>query len=527
MTKSLLDRVASGSINNYKELEFLEEAKLIQLEHIPRGIKTSRIRKNGKTITKIITMGAAGELTQIDALRVREMTDPYNFSIRTWFTNSAYQDPTLSPALQKRNNSFFSTGFELKLELKSMLDGTGNALTPETKDAEIEKYMSEYAANLAKLMEWCESPDVNLIQIMKRAHLSTIIQGRSLILIIGGTTALGKDNLPIALRLITWQDTGSVIIDTLLWKIIGVRMFFANKSVAAPEEMIYITGKNWGLRRDSDYYGASELEAFIQLSRINKKVLNYDLAKASEVAYITKLILTVLTGGDQDTRSTQITNLVNQVIAQGTDVIGVESGVTVTPVGVTADSALLEMIIKVLDDRLISAAGSTRAQMGRTEGLNRDTATIMEVENIRNIRTPDEEMIKTPVENQLLNVLFAHLIGKDAKEIPVKVVMVRKELEDEIEDTIYNNKEDEIDETSRGGEVMDDEVGDNTTGEKPDPKMKENMKDKTMGASKINLHKIIPGTKTTPFYLIKKLLSLPKEKRDEVLQEIEKKSLVR
>ena len=314
MTKSLNERVASGSTNNYQELEFLEEAKIIPLEKIPRGMKFFRTKKNGKSIITFKTIGAAGEVIQIDALRVREMTDPYNFSIRTWFTNSAYQDPTLSPALEKRNNAFFSTGFELKLELKSMMDSTGNALTPETKDAEIEKYMSEYAANLAKLMEWCESPDVDVMQKMKRAHLSTIIQGRSLILIIGGTVGLSKDNLPIALRLITWQDTGSVIIDTLLWKIMGVRMFFANKSVAAPEEMIYITGKNWGLRRDSDYYGASELEAFIQLSRINKKVLNYDLGKASEVAYITKLILTVLTGGDQDTRGTQITDLVNKIL---------------------------------------------------------------------------------------------------------------------------------------------------------------------------------------------------------------------
>lgn len=511
--------VASGSVVDYEDLDILEKTELKKLEKIPKGLRFTHVGKKKKIA--IVTLGAAGEPVLVDALRVREMTDPYNFPIRTWFTNSAYQDPTLSPALQKRNNSFFSTGYELKLELKSMTDEKGNALTPEMKKAEIERYNQEYSANLSKLMEWTEKPDVDLLNKMKRAHISTIVQGRSLILVIGGTVGLGKDNLPLALRLITWQDTGSVIIDTLLWKIIGVRMFFANKSVATPQEMVYITGKNWGLRRDSDYYGASELEAFIQLSRINKKVLNYDLAKAAEAAYITKIIVTVMTGGDQDTRRTTISNIVSQIIAQGTDVIGVETGVTVTPVGVTADSALLEMIIKVLDDRLISAAGSTRAQMGRTEGLNRDTATIMEVENIRNIRTPDEEMIKTPIENQLLNPLFAHLIGKPFEEIPVKVVMVRKPSEDEIKDNIYDNKEDEINDASEGKETMDDDVGDSTN--KKDPKAAN--PEKTIGASQINLHQIIPGTKTTPYRILKTLLDMPKENLDKILKQVQKKSL--
>lgn len=523
MAKKESNSVASGSVVKYDDLELLEEVQLKKLEHIPRGIKFTRKRENGKTKTKILTLGAAGEPVLIDALRVREMTDPYNFSIRTWFTNSAYQDPTLSPALQKRNNAFFATGYELKLELKSMVDEAGNALTPETKKAEIERYMQEYSANLAKLMEWTEKPEVDLLNKMKRAHISTIVQGRSLILIIGGTVGLGKDNLPLALRLVTWQDTGSVIIDTLLWKIIGVRMFFANKSVATPQEMIYITGKNWGLRRDSDYYGASELEAFIQLSRINKKVLNYDLGKAAEAAYITKLILEVMTGGEQETRRTAISQIVNQVISQGTDVIGVEQGVKVTSVGVTADSPLMEMIIKTLDDRLISAAGSTRAQMGRTEGLNRDTATIMEVENIRNIRTPDEELIKTPVENSLLNPLFAHLIGKSFEEIPIKVVMVRKESEDEIKDNIYDNKEEEIDDASKGKQVMEDEVGDETKKENKDKPKEE--KPMTVGASKLQLHQLIPGTKITPFRLINSLLEMPKEELDKILTKLQKKSL--
>lgn len=478
----------------YEEPNYSEEISLKKLDHIPRGIKTARVKTKKGLKVLVKTLGSAGEPMQIDAMKIREMSDPYNYTIRKQFTDSAYQDPTLSAALQKRNNAFFANGFQLKFELKSKTKKNGqqdtglslpsetqtdisnfpqlqiqqtpnpslgsagpeqmqmqkpdpiqttqtqpqdqtvqdeSQMTPEEVQTELNQYYQKYSSILQKIQDWCDLPQINILEKMKRAHISTIVQGRSLILIIPGIPTLPAGQMPPAIRVITWQDTGNVIVDTIFWKPIAIRLFFLNKSIALPEEMIYIVGKNWGLRRESDYYGASEFEAFLQLSRINRKVLNYDIAKAAEAGYITKIILTMMTGGDQDTRQQQIQNVVNQIISQGTDVIGLETGATVTPVPITVDSPMIEMIVRVLDDRLLNAAGATRAQMGRTENLNRDTATVMEIENIRNIRTPDELLIKTPFENQLLNPLFAHLAGVKFEELPVRIVIDRIDPEDE------------------------------------------------------------------------------------------------
>lgn len=572
LAKKKIAIVSSGSINsNFQEFTMREDVYLNELKTIPRGLRTRTLwnRRKHKHVKVIMTLGAYGEIQPLELMKVREMTDPYNFSIRKWFAESAYADPTLTVALQRRNNSFFSDDFELSLELKSMVRAEsettqgdtipqendvgdfgqqpkptlGSAdfiptnasaptesnsttpvdkpkqamLTPEEANIQVESFKSQYSAVLDKLESWRKLPTIDILEKMKRSHLSVIDQGRVLNLIIPKLTELGPGELPLTLRVVTWQDTGQVLVDTLLWQIIGIRLFFPNKNIALPEEMVYITGKNWGLRRESDFYGASEIEAFIQMSRINKKVLNYDLAKAAEAGYITKLILSLMTEGEQGSRETQVTDIVSKIISQGTDVIGLEMGATVTPVPITVDTPMLDMITKLLHERLTSAGGATKAQMGSTENLNRDTATIMEVENIRNIRTPDEMLIKTAFENQLFNPLFAHLTGKKFEELPVRVVIKRKQPKDEanmqskndmqngkdpMQDSRFQDKNQQVDAASKGNP----EGG----------LVQKDSQNKTFGAAAYWASNI-PGWNISPLQLFQALLELPKATLDKLL----------
>lgn len=518
---------------NIKEEELRSDVYLKELDSIPKGLKTKYFfnTRTKKKFRAVFTVGAAGELVPLDVMKIREMTDPLNFAIRKWLTDSAFQDPTLTVALQRRNDAFFSDDFELTLELKSMVkkgipessstnqtsfliseipasidtplnSSSESTLTPDEAAQEVEIYKKQYAGILDKLEAWRKLPTINVLEKMKRSHISTIVQGRSLVLILPKLSELSLGQLPVSLRVVTWQDTGQVLVDTLFWQILAVRLFFPNKNIATPEEMIYITGKNWGLRRESDYYGAAELEAFIQMSRINKKVLNYDIGKAAEAGYITKLILSVMTEGDQGTRQSTVANLVNQIISQGTDVVGLETGATVTPVPITVDTPMLDMITKLLDDRLISAAGATKAQMGRTAELNRDTATIMEVENIRTVRTPDEKLIKTAYETQLFDPLFAKLAGKKFEELPVRVVIKRKQPTDEARDPRLEQKQKEIDATSEG--------------ESKPGLVQEDAKNKTFGAAAYWASNV-PGWNITPLQLFEAILELPKPTLDKIM----------
>lgn len=526
MKKNEVIAIGGKFSNDYKEIVTLrEDVKLKELDSIPRGFKTGYFLhpKSKKKFRAIKTLGSAGEIKPIDVLTVREMTDPYNFSIRRWFTDSAYGDPTLTDALNNRSNSFLSDGFTFELELASMLvtetDIFGQTkqrvLNPMEAQQMTLQYQQQYAGYVQLLFDWGKKQNIDLLFKMKRSHISTIVQGRSLTLILPKITELGPGELPVSLRVVTWQDTGQVIVDTLYWMILAVRTFFINKNICLPEEMVYITGKNWGLRRESDFYGASEFEAIIQLSRINKKVLNYDLSKAAEAGYITKLILSLATEGTQDQRRDQVQDIVNKILEQGSDVIGLEMGATVTPVPITVDSPMLEMIIKILDDRLISAAGSTKAQMGRTENLNRDTATIMEVENIRMVRTPDEMLIKTGFEQQLLNPLLAHLLGTTVDQMPVRIVIKRVTPTDEIVD---NTLETKLAEIKLPSAATDTQAAGKTSGT---PQLgQKDAQVPSLGSSAVTEYWTtpIPNSTVTPMQLFEKIIELPKSTLDKLLE---------
>lgn len=425
---------------------------------------------------KIVTIGASsltGETTAtrqnietkiipLDVLRIRMMSDPYNFTIRRQMSDAIFQDPTISPGVAKRNKALYANDFYIDFELKSMLNPlTGQPYTPDETQAVLSAERQSYLTYLLQLDTWRRLPTIDILDKIKRSHVSIISQGRALNLIVPKPAELQVGQLPISVRNITWENTGQVYVDTIYWQVVGVRLFFINKDMASPDEMVYITGRNYGLRWLSDYYGASELEPFLQLSRINRKVLWYNLAKAADNAFMAKILLSVDVQGDQKSRKNQIQALVNSIIAQGEDVIGIENRVGIETVPVSADHEMLKFITETLDDRLISGIGSTRAQMGRTENLNRDTATIMEVENIRNVRTPDEELVGTAFARQLFDPLLASLSGKPIDEIPVRIVIKRIEPTDEAVDPDLEKKLAELKGSSmnKGGDITQEDSG--------------------------------------------------------------------
>ena len=95
------------------------------------------------------------------------------------------------------------------------------------------------------------------------------------------------------------------------------------------------------------------------------------------------------------------------------------------------------------------AVGSTKAQISRTENLTRDNATIQEVENERNVITPDELIHAEFFESQLLNPLFAHLVGIPQEYLEVRIVMRR-----------IPDKEDILEKLNAGGDKKGDGDGD-------------------------------------------------------------------
>lgn len=387
-------------------------------------------------------IGAAGEdPNDVPESKLKEMTDPYLPQTRKDFTHAAYSDPTLAPSLENRNNALFENGFELELELKSKLDPiTGNPLDEATQQMVLDRHTKVYGPLLQQIKDWSETKDVDLLAKMKASHIGCIVQGRSLTLITPPLSMLGLGQLPFSLTTMSTEETQAPIIDTERRKLVAVKMDTKGKKLSLIDEMVYCIRKHWGLRTDAMFYGASTIEPVLQSSKAYKRIVNFNLPKAAVSAFLTKVLLKVEGVGDDSTVSNNyLQEVLNQLVSDGTDVIGIKGDATPTPVQPKVDTQMMDFITKKYEELLMSAGGSTMSQLGRTSGLNRDTATIQEIVHQKYIRTPDEEMIAGFYENQLLNPLLAHLAGaitdtegNQNAQLPVKIVIKRISKVDEV-----------------------------------------------------------------------------------------------
>lgn len=426
-----------------------QDVKLLPLtdEHgepaIPKELKWKYADKKFRNKLRRIVqyVGAAGEddFLDVEESKLKEMTDPYNDQMRKDFTNCAYSDPTLGPALENRNNSFFENGFDLVLELTNKIGKDGKPMKEEEQATQMQMWSTMFAPHLQRIIDWSQKKDILLLEKMKASHISSIVQGRSLTLVTPPISILGLGMLPDSLTNLSTDETGNPIIDVVRRKLVAVKLKTKGKKLAVIDEMVYCVRKQWGLRSDAMFFGASAIEPVVQASKGYKRVINFDFPKAAVAGYLTKLLLKATTAEGSTISESDLQTIVNNLVSEGTDIIGINEEAEITPVQTKVDTPVLELLVRKYEELLLSAGGSTMSQLGRTANLNRDTATIMEIAHQKYVRTPDENLVAGFWEDQLLNPLLAHLSGvpKDPEtnepllEMPVKIKIVRRTKVDE------------------------------------------------------------------------------------------------
>lgn len=441
-----------------KNEDIRQKVKFTELETFPQGLmkhsrwviaKNKKIRvvkyKNNGSATILQIHNAEGEITKRFAVAaagedengdvetpesaLKEMSDPYDINTRDGFTDCAYTDPIVAPGLTQRNNAFFENGYTLVMSLKSTINPiTGADMNEQEIEVAMMQWRMQFGPAFAAIRQWAQLQEIDVIGKMKASHISTVIQGKHLTLITPPISVLPAGILPQSLTTLSTEETGNPIIDTLRRKIVAIRIKgMGRRKLALKDEMIYVIRRAWNLRRDSIGFGASDLEPALQASRSYKRLINFDVGKAVVAGYLRKIILKITATGNPTSQKAQITDILNGLIDDGTDVIGSNADVEMTPIDVKIDSPVIKISKDILEEVLIAISGSTKSQLGRTENLNRDTATIMELTNIKYIRSPDEDLIGRAFENQLFNPLLAQLTGMHVGDLPIKLIIVRKE----------------------------------------------------------------------------------------------------
>ena len=366
----------------------------------------------------------------IPATNIREMTDPYNGITRRMFTDCARTDPTIAPALRKRNSAFFRNGFVLKLKLKSQRSQVdGHILDDDELEAETARYYHEYLAHLNQLDSWCKDRSIKLLTKIKTAQFVGVTQGRFLSKHFPPLSFLNPGELPLSLKIISAEEMGNVVIDRLSEEIVAIRIYSVDEEnfVLLPDEFVYGFLNDTALTRYERFYGRADLEPVIQLSRINKHIVNVGYAKAFEAAYLPKVLSKIKVEGSFPEKMQQLKAHSDYLAEQGSDIIAIEAE-EFTDIQAYPQEVNHEMIKAIrhdIDEIALGIAGSTKAQISRTDELTRDNATIMEIENERNVITPDENVFSEFFETQLLNPLFAHLLGVPMENIPVEIFIER------------------------------------------------------------------------------------------------------
>ena len=366
----------------------------------------------------------------IPATNIREMTDPYNGITRKMFTDCARTDPTIAPALKKRNSAFFRNGFVLKLKLKSQRSPIdGHILNEDEQELATQDFYKQYLAYLNQLDTWCHNRSIKLLSKIKSAQFVGVVQGRFLSKFFPPLSFLEPGALPLTLKIISGEETGNVVIDRLSEEIVAVRIYSVDEenSVLLPDEFVYGFLNDSALTRYERFYGRADLEPVVQLSRINKHIVNIGYAKAFEAAYLPKVLSKVKVEGSHPEKMQQLKAHADYLVDQGSDVVAIEAE-EFTDIQAYPQEVNHEMIKAIrhdIDEIALGIAGSTKAQISRTDELTRDNATIMEIENERNVITPDENVFSEFFETQLLNPLFAHLLGVPMENIPVEIFIDR------------------------------------------------------------------------------------------------------
>lgn len=425
--------------------EFREE-KVITFAKMDEEVKLflgrTKNHKVGETKipTKKMAVGAAGEYAPVWTEDILEMNDPYSAYARSLFSDAALTDPIVRTPLERRQNSFFANGFHLEAQPTSKRSDDGVLRDGEGQKMVIEElnHRPVITEALNMLEEWCAHTNINLLQRMKETvHVKTV-QGRGLVRIKPSINELLPGKLPALLLPVSAEELGNVIINRRTHAILGVRYYsmIDGSGISTPGAMIYSSFHNTTLKRFEWGFGRSGLESLLTLSRVNRKIINFDYPKAVVAAFMPKVNIQVPVWGNAEQKRKQLDEHADHFANRDVTAIEASPMTQVTYNPLPTNNQLIDTIRKDINSIFYPALGTTRLKMGDTDNLTRDNAVIMEVEEKREIRTPDELSVSEFYEHQLLTPLLLHLIRfiqpKLAKEhIPIKCKIVRDPPDDE------------------------------------------------------------------------------------------------
>lgn len=432
-------------IEKLKDLPVLylrETVTVTPLKKIPDNLKRTYIKFKDKRKNPIpavkVPMAAAGPAIAVPVSNLVEVSDPISPDNRKKLTDAAKMDTIIKPALRRRKTGFFANGYKIKLVLKSARDKTGRLLNDQEQIVLLQQYEQTYQAVLKKIEDWDKLPLIKTREKMKIGFHAGLVQGHFLIKIYPGFDKLDwqKGEMPLTLKHVASEDIKGIIVDRQTNMIVGIRVtsFEAQKDIiVTPAEMIYVPMNDSGLTMEEAFYGNPEIDHLLQISRINRRALNYDYAKALVTAYQPKTVGTMPVDGSPEEKDAQLKKRAQDIASDGTDVIILEASpdTKIESVGITVNHDMMSKIRDDSDQQLMTGCGVTKLQMGRTDNLNRDNATIMEIENTRNVRTPDEEHVSGYFVMQLYNRLLAHLTRTPFSKLPVQFEIERIEPKDE------------------------------------------------------------------------------------------------
>ena len=366
----------------------------------------------------------------IPSTNIREAIDPYSFSIRNQFINAARTDPTLAPALRKRKNAFFRNGFTLELQTTD----TRSTVTNRTMtDEELEKFhvglYKKYHTVLRILETWANNTTIDLLAQMKKAYYSAVVQGRYLCRFFPPLSFLEPHVLPFILETLSTEELHNVVIDKFTKQIVACRIASIDndRHILLPDEFVYGYINDDTMTKYETLYGRTDLEPVIQASRTNKFIVAEAYPKAAVAAYLPKIVGQIAVDGSEEEKEAILKSRsallgdpeLTVLLSEASEFSKLEA----LPQNVNHD--MIRNIRNDIDEIMIGAVGSTKAQISRTENLTRDNATIQEIENERNVITPDELTHAKFFETQLLNPLFAHLCGVPEEYLDAKIVICR------------------------------------------------------------------------------------------------------
>ena len=427
-------------LQNRPPLYLRETVTVTPLKTIPAKLKKTQIKFKDKRKTPIsavkVPLAAAGEAIAVPVSNLVDVSDPISPDNRVKLSDAAKMDPTIKPALKKRKTRLFADGYKLKFELKSSRDSTGKLLDDMQKTMMLQQFETQYQAILKRIEDWDDLTLIKTKEKMKIGFHAGLAQGHFLVKIFPGFDQLGPGQLPVTLKHVAAEDIKSVIVDRQTSMLVGIRVASneAQKEIiVTPAEMIWVAMNDTGLTMEEQFYGTPEIEHLLQISRINRRAVNYDYANAIVSSYKAKLAAQMPVEGTPEDKDAQLKKRASDLASEGSDVIVLEASehTNVESIAANVNHDMMSVIREDLDQIIINGCGVTRTQMQKTDGLNRDNATILEIDNIRSVRTPDETFIKEHFEMQLYNKLFAHLAGVPYSKLPIKIVIQRIEPKDE------------------------------------------------------------------------------------------------